>query len=110
MASIDIDLARLRGEFDRHSADRLESMRALLVALEQRPGAREALEQLRRDFHAFAGLGTTFGRPLATELADPAEARISILLQKDSQVTQDDIAEWRRLVGELTAYFESAVQ
>ncbi len=60
----------LRDIYRENSRERLEEMRAAFDALPD--GA--ALQKLTRHFHAFSGMGGTYGFPRVSELGDEAEA------------------------------------
>jgi hypothetical protein len=105
VSTFDDDLALLRSEFERHSRERLHTMRKTVDALALDPGNRRLLTELHTDFHAFAGLGATYGRPLATELGTAGEGRTAGILRDGGQVSDVDLASWRSALDELTTYF-----
>lgn len=107
MTSLVSELANLRGEFQRRSGERLQSMRQALDALEKNPSSHDLAEELHRGFHFFAGLGTTYGNPRATELGSEGEALLSPLLSV-STIPPRDLASCRWLLAQLNACFRAA--
>jgi chemotaxis protein histidine kinase CheA len=59
----------LRDSYRESSRTRLDAMRAAFDALPDEA----AMQQLRRHFHAFSGMGGTYGFPRVSELGDEAE-------------------------------------
>ncbi|HKR63331.1 MAG TPA: Hpt domain-containing protein, partial [Thermoanaerobaculia bacterium] len=64
-------LEELRERFRETSRVRLQEMVPLLDAIDA-----ESMRRLARHFHAFAGLGATYGFPRVSELGDEGEASI----------------------------------
>ena len=83
----------LREYFRESARIRLDEMAALLDTLERNATDEEARERLGRHFHAFAGLGATYGYPQLSVLGDEAEVSIR---KPDATV-----GEWRLLVGKM---------
>ena len=103
MTSVEQQLDSLRSLFTEHAERRIEEMRRLLTALQDnRPNA-DVLRQLRAHFHSFAGLGSTYGYPQASELGDRGESRVSEVLQESGAPGNEDLAAWRRFVDALEA-------
>lgn len=80
----------LRDRYRENSRPRLEEMRAALDALP----AGEALQVLARHFHAFSGMGGTYGFPRVSELGDEGEGLFASPLE-------NAIPRWRELVDEI---------
>lgn len=77
----------LRERYRESSLPRLAEMRAALDAL---PGE-EARRTLARHFHAFAGMGATYGFPRVSELGDEGEG----LFASPPEIA---VPRWRELV------------
>ena len=97
MEAFERALEDLRAQFLRGSAERLARMRESLGALERRPADRTALSDLRRDFHGFAGVGTTYGFPAVTALGLEGEAGCDALLRSGEPPGHSEIAAWQAL-------------
>lgn len=85
-------LQELRERFRETSAERLVEMRALL----DEPGAVD-VHKLARHFHAFAGLGTTYGFREVSELGDEGEGSILPLVRSGDTPSEETVARWRDL-------------
>jgi chemotaxis protein histidine kinase CheA len=103
MTSVEQQLDSLRSQFSEHAERRIKEMRRLLTGLQDDRSNVDALRQLRGHFHSFAGLGTTYGHPKASELGDRGESRVSDVLQESGTPGNEDLAAWRRLVDALEA-------
>ena len=80
----------LRDRYRESSLPRLAEMRAALDAFP----ADEARQTLMRHFHAFAGMGGTYGFPRVSELGDEGEG----LFGSPAQIA---VPRWRELVDEI---------
>jgi HPt (histidine-containing phosphotransfer) domain-containing protein len=80
----------LRDRYRENSRPRLAEMRAALDALPA-DGARQTL---LRHFHAFAGMGGTYGFPRVSELGDEGEG----LFRSPAEIA---VPRWRELVDEI---------
>ena len=80
----------LRDRYRESARPRLAEMRAALDAL---PSA-DALQVLARHFHAFAGMGATYGFPRVSALGDEGEGLFRSPLETAA-------ARWRELVDEI---------
>jgi CheY-like chemotaxis protein len=89
-------LHELRERFRETSRARLEEMAPLLDAIDA-----ESIHRLARHFHAFAGLGATYGFPRVSELGDEGEASILPLLRCAEEPDGATIARWRELCVEI---------
>jgi diguanylate cyclase (GGDEF)-like protein len=87
-------LADLRDRFREGARTRLVELTVLLGCLERDRGDLAALQQLGRHFHAFAGMGGTYGFPRVSELGDRAETSIVALLNSGAAPDAVTIAEW----------------
>jgi CheY-like chemotaxis protein len=94
-------LQELRERFRETSLERLAEMRALL---DSQPDA-DAVHTLARHFHAFAGLGTTYGFREVSELGDEGEESILPLVRNGESPSAQTLARWR----ELSARIENAL-
>ncbi len=83
--------------FRESSRRRLEEMRDALHALPD-PAA---LEKLGRHFHAFAGMGGTYGFARVSELGDEAEHLMIALRRSGGAPDGETVARWRELVAEI---------
>jgi HPt (histidine-containing phosphotransfer) domain-containing protein len=87
----------LRTHFRESSRTRLAELRAALDAL---PDA-EALQIVARHFHAFAGMGGTYGFPRVSELGDEAEETTLPLSRSGALPDAATVARWRELADEI---------
>jgi diguanylate cyclase (GGDEF)-like protein len=94
-------LDELRAQFLRGSGERLARMRDRLAVLERAAADREALAELRRDFHGFAGVGTTYGFPAVTALGLEGEAGCDGLLRSGEPPGHSELAGWRSLLDRI---------
>lgn len=85
-------LLELRERFRESSAERLVEMRELLAALDA-----GAVQKVARHFHAFAGLGTTYGFREVSELGDEGEGSILPLVRSGELPSEATVARWREL-------------
>lgn len=88
-------LGDLRAFFRESARARISEMRALL---ERDRLDAEAVRTLARHFHAFAGLGATYGFPRVSDLGDEAEALILPVERGREPLTNELVARWRELV------------
>lgn len=93
-------LQELRERFRETAWERLKEMRALLSS----PDA-GAVHSLARHFHAFAGLGTTYGFREISELGDEGEELILPLVRSGGTPSAPAVARWH----ELCALIEKAL-
>jgi len=94
-------LQDLRERFRETSLERLAEMRALLDS----PPNAGAVHTVARHFHAFAGLGTTYGFREVSELGDEGEESILPLVRNGKPPSASTVARWR----ELCALIEKAL-
>ncbi len=87
----------LRAHFRESSRARLPELRA---ALERLPDP-QAMQLVARHFHAFAGMGGTYGFPRVSALGDEAER--TTLPASRGEVVPDaaTVARWRELADEI---------
>ena len=89
-------LQELRERFRETARNRLAEMAPLLDAIDA-----ESIRALARHFHAFAGLGGTYGFPRISELGDEGEASILPILRCGDEPDGATIARWRGLCAEV---------
>lgn len=89
-------LHELRERFRETARSRLAEMAPLLDAIDA-----ESIRALARHFHAFAGLGGTYGFPRISELGDEGEASILPILRCGDEPNGATIAHWRGLCAEV---------
>ena len=94
----DSTAADLRSHFRSTGSQRAQEMLQLLDALERDQEDAESLRSLLRHFHAFAGLGTTYGFPRVTEVGDAGEAALTPLVRDQRPPDARLLREWRALV------------
>ena len=80
----------LRDRYRENARPRFAEMRAALDALPDE----DALQTLKRHFHAFAGMGATYGFPRVSELGDEGEG----LFRSPAETA---VPRWRELVDEI---------
>lgn len=88
----------LRAYFEESAHQRLEKLRVLLpVAATDR----EALAEVARHFHAFSGLGGTYGYARISELGDEAEALLIPLMRTKTMPGEELVASLRRIASDI---------
>jgi diguanylate cyclase (GGDEF)-like protein len=97
--------SRLLPRFLLRTEARLESMSALLNTLARQQDDREALHELKRHFHALAGLGGTFGFPTVTSISRAAEQACNEIVATERSPSRFEVAHWTRTLDELCAAF-----
>jgi diguanylate cyclase (GGDEF)-like protein len=85
-------------------------MARVLDALARGPEDRQALHDLMRGFHSFAGSGSTHGFPRITEIGRAGERECSDLLKEAPPPAEARIEGWRRLLAELRLELESPTE
>lgn len=91
-------LAELRAHFRESAAARLQEIAPLLDVVAHDG---DALQRLARHFHAFSGLGATYGYPRISELGDELEGSILPLAKRGETPSAEEIARWRLVVDEI---------
>jgi chemotaxis protein histidine kinase CheA len=94
-------IAELRGRFRESTRTRVATMQPLLDTLERNPEDADALRELMRHFHFFAGMGTTCGFPAVSAIADEGEADVHRFVSDGVAPGIDAIAAWRVLVARI---------
>jgi CheY-like chemotaxis protein len=89
-------LQELRDRFRETAWKRLAEMVPLLDAVDA-----DSVRALARHFHAFAGLGGTYGFPRISELGDEAEASILPFVRCGEEPDGATMARWRELCAEI---------
>ncbi|HEY0144191.1 MAG TPA: response regulator [Thermoanaerobaculia bacterium] len=97
------ELESLRIRFRTSTAARLAEMQALVEALTCDAGDRASLDALARHFHGLAGLGTTYGYPSISTLADEGEAIAVPLSRRGGMPEAALIERWRELIAAIGA-------
>lgn len=96
-------MRELRARFRESTAGRLDTMRAMLAALERDPADRASLSAIARHFHALSGMGATYGFPKISELGDRAEESVIPLAKNGGVPDRETLARWRSVVDEVAA-------
>lgn len=97
------EMEPLRARFRVSTAARVREMAALVEALERDAGDRPALDALARHFHGLAGLGTTYGFPRISALADEGEASAIPRARNGAPAGVEDLRQWRALIAAMEA-------
>ena len=100
-------MLELRSEFLRESRLKLASVADLVDRLAAEPRDDNALHELHRRFHGFAGSGTSYGFPEVSRLGRDAERSCLKLVQAGSLPSAAQIEAWRTAEEDLRAQFES---
>jgi diguanylate cyclase (GGDEF)-like protein len=101
-------LKELRVEYVQESHDKLDDIERLLAQLALANADGDALRDLLRRFHGFAGSGATYGFPHVSTLGLEGE-RVCRASLEGGMASTADIARWRQLRADLKAQF-SALQ
>jgi chemotaxis protein histidine kinase CheA len=88
----------LRAYFESSARQRLADLDLLLPRAAH---DREALQTVARHFHAFAGLGGTYGYARISELGDAAEEVLVPLLRSERMPDADLIASLQRIAADI---------
>jgi diguanylate cyclase (GGDEF)-like protein len=99
-------LQELRAEFLRESRLKLAAVTELVERLGRNPGDTEALADLHRRFHGFAGAGTSYGFPEMSRLGAAGERTCLALLESGRPPGLAEIETWRELDGRLRSDLE----
>jgi chemotaxis protein histidine kinase CheA len=89
----------LRAHFRASARERLIEIEAALGALTRDANDDDALDVLRRHFHALSGLGGTYGFPRVSEAGDELEGALLQLRRAEAKPDPNMIARWRELVA-----------
>ncbi len=108
MTEWDEELRQFRADFIGSGAQRLAELDAALAELTAAPSDREALSELRRNFHRLAGAGGTFGLFRVSQLGLAGEEEAQRLIEEDGTPGDDQLDRWRRITAELRAAFDEA--
>ena len=90
-------LQELRERFRETSRERLKEIRVLLDS----PLDASGVHTVARHFHAFAGLGTTYGFREVSELGDEGEESILPLVRGGDAPSSQTVARWRELCARI---------
>lgn len=71
------EVANLRGQYISEAFDKIEDMSRIILAVEQRPGDQDLINELFRAAHNFKGSGSVFGLDEVSKLAHHMETLIS---------------------------------
>ncbi|HYI11868.1 MAG TPA: Hpt domain-containing protein [Thermoanaerobaculia bacterium] len=94
-------LEELRSQYRESARLRLEEVGELLDGA--RTSSPAQLEALARHFHAFAGMGATYGFPRISELGNELERAIGPVVDGGTPPDPATLARWRELVREIAA-------
>jgi diguanylate cyclase (GGDEF)-like protein len=108
MDSWEETLRDLRAGYLRESAAKLDGLAGSITWLESQPKDEDALTDLLRRFHAFAGSGRTYGFPQVSALGLEGENRCADILHEGHAPDAADYARFRELVESMRAEFQAA--
>ncbi|HXO20925.1 MAG TPA: diguanylate cyclase [Thermoanaerobaculia bacterium] len=108
MDAWDEDLQELRGEFVQFSRLRLEKMAQRLARCGGAAADRQALDELQRDFHSFAGSGATFGLAQISLRGVEGERICTALFARGTDPDRAEIDRLRSLLELLAADLRAA--
>lgn len=89
-------LEELREQYRDGARVRVAEVEALLERVDA-----ETLPQLTRHFHAFAGMGATYGFPRISALGDELEGSILALVRSEAMPDAATVARWRDVMREI---------
>ena len=92
-------LRELRGEYLAGAQAKLEDSARLLSHLAKDPGDLQAVGDLMRRFHGFAGSGTTYGFPQVSETGLEAERDCQAFLEAGAALTGSQLERLRGLLS-----------
>lgn len=93
----------LRARFRETSRQRIEEMDELLAVVTHDAGDAEAVRKLAKHFHAFAGMGGTYGYPRISELGDEAEEVLMPVTRSKACVSAEIVARLQVTLAEIRA-------
>jgi HPt (histidine-containing phosphotransfer) domain-containing protein len=98
-------LQELRRQYRDSARERLEEVGRLLDAAGsvQAEGLAVTMTSLARHFHAFSGMGATYGFPRISVLGDELEASIAPFIRSGAAPDAGTMARWRELLREIAA-------
>ncbi len=100
-------LRELRGEYVASAKPKLQEATQLLGHLSTDPADRQALGDLLRRFHGFAGSGTTYGFPVVSENGIEAERECQKALDAGAGLTPSQLEHLRGLLSGIRNQFET---
>ncbi|HEX9982420.1 MAG TPA: response regulator [Thermoanaerobaculia bacterium] len=101
--SLESEFEELRAHFRETAANRLAEMARCITTLLADPRDAGCFNTLSRHFHGLAGLGTTYGFPRISELADVGEAETIELLRHHAAPDVLRIHHWGALIEQMSA-------
>jgi diguanylate cyclase (GGDEF)-like protein len=94
-------LVELASQYVRNARAALGDMAGLLERLARHPQEAEAVQQLMRRFHTFAGSGATYGFPAVSSIAAQGESDCLALIAAHASPDAARLASWRALLNGL---------
>lgn len=91
--------AELRDRFRESMRPRIAAMELLVAAIRRDAGNANAVDCLARHFHALAGLGSSYGFPLVSSLADEGEDSAMPIARAASTPDHAHVERWSELVA-----------
>jgi len=101
-------LASLRVEYVQSAAVGLARLRERLNRLAADPENHEALTEVLRGFHSYAGSGATYGFPRVTQIGRQGEAACAALVAPRAVPTDSQLVALRGHLDSLDAWFAAA--
>jgi diguanylate cyclase (GGDEF)-like protein len=100
-------LRELRIEYVAGAQPKLQEATQLLDHLASDPGDRQALSDLMRRFHGFAGSGTTYGFPAVSENGLEAERECQKSIDAGEALSRPELERLRQLLALIHAQFDT---
>ncbi|HEV7499602.1 MAG TPA: diguanylate cyclase [Vicinamibacteria bacterium] len=100
------ELAELRKLYLREVGVRLDDLGRVLDLLDRDGADEQALQELRRGFHGFAGSGTTYGLPGVSALGLEGERRCTAV--RAGPAVEADVRAWREGLAAVRREIQSA--
>ena len=107
MQPLDQDLRDLLEEFLASGDERSGEFHATLAALDESPGDRGLLAELRRHFHRLSGAGAIYDIAPLTALGRRGEDLVTLVADEARPLTAAEFACCRQLVGQVRREFET---
>jgi chemotaxis protein histidine kinase CheA len=108
VASWDATYRRLRSQYVRNAAGRVERTVCSLNAVTENPADAKALTDLHREFHGFAGSGRIYGFDEVSRIGREAEQYVAAMIKRGEHPSPRDVERCRAFLDQLRGLFDDA--
>jgi hypothetical protein len=110
VSSWDATYRRLRAQYVRNGAGRIERTERALSSVGEDPTNSTALTDLHREFHGFAGSGRIYGFAEVSAVGRDAERDVAALMATEAPPSLVDVERLRGRLDELRRLFAEAAE